>query len=288
MPLAVMLYSACMNLSEGYALDIYVISEDLEDSDKRRVERTLEKYDSSTCVHWVSPTGKNLNALPATGHITTASYLRLFAPHVVPNKYDKAFYLDADLLVEGDLSVLFDRSVSQSTVLAVPSYSPETIGDSPLDEKALSLDPQRKYFNAGVLLINTENWVSNQVTDKVVEFCKRNRSMISFEDQDGLNAVLFDEWECLDPAWNVTLPSAPEYFGISDAKLKRRIENREMRILHFTTKFKPWNTLGRAPGHHRFYHYLYRSGWFSPPGYAAWRVRTAAKAIADGISKRIA
>jgi len=288
MPLTVMLHSACVNLDRQYDLDVYIISDGVPTAHRNRLESALQQHGSTIQVTWIDSDAERLAALPTTEHFTLAMYFRLMAPRILPPKYEKAIYLDADMIVEGDLSELFMHDISEWHLGAIPSFRPRTLRESPLGAIAIDGSPDAKYFNSGVLLINLTQWRSDCVQDQAIHFCHEHKDQIRFPDQDGLNAVLVDKWTALDPAWNFTMPSAPIYFGSEITEVAGMIQNSEIRILHYTTKFKPWNTLGRAPGHDRFYHYLRDSDWFtSSAAYYGWTLKRQSRAVLHAMKRRL-
>jgi len=72
--------------------------------------------------------------------------------------------------------------------------------------------PRRRYFNAGVMLIDIGRWRTEHVGSKAFEFTRRHLPILQQYDQDSLNAVLAGRWKELDPRWQVQpgprIPSA--------------------------------------------------------------------------------
>ena len=59
------------------------------------------------------------------------------------------------------------------------------------------------YFNSGVLVINLTRWRKENVGDRVIEYLRKYQPYVQLEDQEGLNAVLANDWGKLDPKWNL-------------------------------------------------------------------------------------
>src|SRR5690606_38046383 len=69
--------------------------------------------------------------------------------------------------------------------------------------KELGIDPDTKYFNAGLMLINLDRWKEEDVTKLVLETVKENGNFAQYPDQYGLNVVFANRWLELDSRWNV-------------------------------------------------------------------------------------
>jgi len=297
MPAAVMLFSALENLAPEHALDAYLVTpEGFPASLKERIDRVLEQDRDRISTNWVTPaTGvKSLptSSHPMSKHVTTSMYYRLLAPHVVPTAYGKAIYLDVDVVVEGDLASLYEIDIHDFAIAAVPNFGNDEhetkkIAQTSIDYRSLDINPDNSYFNSGLLTINLDYWRTHDIATKVIEYCNRHRDTLEFADQDGLNAILYDSWRALPSEWNVNLPGASSHFGLDDDELRHHIAGGKFYILHYGGPHKPWNTLGRAPGHDRFYYYLRRSKWFGPAEYISFRAHTKLKAIYKGLRRRL-
>jgi lipopolysaccharide biosynthesis glycosyltransferase len=90
---------------------------------------------------------------------------------------------------------------------------------------------------------------------------------LQFWDQDAMNIVLAGQWKPLDLRWNRTVGIALRSSWQEttfDAPTFLQLKTRPF-IVHFTTKFKPWNAY-RHPDKHLFYKYLDLTAW------AGWRL----------------
>ena len=57
-----------------------------------------------------------------------------------------------------------------------------------------------RYFNSGVMWIDTRQWVAQQITEQVIEFLLHTRTTTF--DQDALNMVLSGKVRYIDKQWN--------------------------------------------------------------------------------------
>lgn len=82
----------------------------------------------------------------------------------------------------------------------------------------------------------------------------------------------------LDPVWNVlNWYYDPRWFdsaryGPVPSRRDRPRILRNAKVIHFTTRFKPWRAECDHPRRRRYFHYLRRSGWMRPGAYLRWRL----------------
>ena len=86
------------------------------------------------------------------------------------------------------------------------------------------------YVNAGVLLMDFENFRKQKLEQKFDEYTKKNSKSIKMGDQEILNAVLKNNIKILDDEWNVQ----------SSNFINRSSYTLYPKIVHFVSKRKPW------------------------------------------------
>jgi lipopolysaccharide biosynthesis glycosyltransferase len=216
-------------------------------------------------LHWLSPGTGAVRELPVRNHVTVVTYFRLLIPELLPLAIKKAIYLDCDVLVEGDLSKLWEEELGDNYILAAQGRGRKRlVATSPLALiPEVTFDPNDQYFNAGVLVLNLERLREGEVAKKAIEFCRKWGDVILHADQDALNAMSIGRWRRLDQVWNQFINEGPNY---------NFVQHIPGGILHFSSGWKPWlprrtkyhqrNLVGAA---HRIYDkYLYESCWFTP------------------------
>ena len=102
---------------------------------------------------------------------TPYTFLRLFADKIeeIPNKI---IYLDTDMMLNGDIKELFDIDISQHELGVV------------LDRYG-HIFINRKYFNAGMLLMNMDMIKETNLFERVKTMCLEKK--MGFPDQSALN-----------------------------------------------------------------------------------------------------
>ena len=142
-------------------------------------------------------------------------------------------YLDADLTIHSDISLLFDLDMHGHAVAAVPAgrvllNQPEAERIWVMNHFAeLGMTPPYRYFNSGVMLIDPQEWCENEIGERTIAFVMANTELCYLLDEDGLNAVLDGDVLDISPTWN----TRPETFA-RDHSLPK--------IMHYAGPNKPW------------------------------------------------
>lgn len=298
MPLAVSLYSTLVNLEPNTTIYIYIIDGGITDKSKAKLQRVLNVKHVDVHVEWVVPNNlSSLSQLKTHEWITAASYLRLFIPEVIPEQFDKVIYLDCDLQVEGNIKQLWDMEMGEYALLAARDMGTPYIS-SPFGIKKyqeLGLKPDAPYFNAGVLVINLKRWRAEQISQRVTKYLQDYKEYVQLMDQDGLNAILSQDWGELDQKWNV-VSHILNYDEWDESPFKNEINQRREALInnayiyHYAGGSKPWQIGCLHPQQQRWVSYLKASQWFEPaesllwqakwlPQYYAWRMKRLVRQI---------
>lgn len=229
--LATAIASMKENASRRYAYRIHVLTDDISDGNRRRL-RSLSDEDFRIDFF---PLSDRLRALPgverlqkhcfgAFGSLTI--YFRLFIPELFP-QYDKAIYLDADLVVPGDISRLYREQLGNRLVGAVADYSIQKIAPfMRYIDQYVGVD-HRNYVNSGVLLLNCKRLREENLAGRFLDWVDKYGLETVAPDQDYLNALCWDGIHYLNPCWNA-MPSD----GLPEMDAPQ--------IVHYNLASKPW------------------------------------------------
>lgn len=268
MPLAVTVRSAVANLQSDRHIALFILDGGISKTNKHKIRRSLDSKQVE--ITWIKLDDAPFADLPSYGHLTVPTYYRLLITEVLPKHFDKAIYLDSDMVVTGDLEQLWNIDIGDNYVLAVQDDNQlyMSITDSWKTYQAFGIAPDAKYFNAGLLVINLEKWRTENIGKKVLESIKRENLL---NDQDGLNLVLAGKWGELHPQWN-QMPRIYNYSSWKASPFTEDVYNdllHQPYIVHYTTTPKPWcaglKHGSRHPKKDLFFHYLDMTVW------AGWR-----------------
>jgi lipopolysaccharide biosynthesis glycosyltransferase len=239
--------------NEGEQFEIHLATSKPDPPQEARLARWLEGRGARLQLHrfdW------GATQWHTSFHITQDAYMRLFAPRFLDSTIGKALYLDADLLVLGDLRPLWEIDLAGFAVAATP----DPYGQS--RRLALGIGPDAPYVNSGVLLMNLDLWRQHDLTGRLCAYIEEAGEALLFHDQDALNVVLAGEILLVDYRWNLQAkmlrPRArrrlPEVAAITRAA-------RAPAILHYTTVRKPWLFVMATPAKPLYWRYLRQTPW---------------------------
>jgi len=193
-------------------------------------------------------------------HFTKAMYYRLLIPNFINSS--KVLYLDADIIVNGNIKELYNTTLDDYYLAAV-----ESPGFKRANE--LNMKKNSKYFNSGIMLINNKKWKTSGLSKTVVNYVSNNKKVIRFPDQDALNGVIDGNWKQLPLKYNqqsVIFDSAfaGNYNCFSEYEIQEAKQNPV--IIHYTGSSKPWHFRNHHPYKYLYWKYLQKTPfkWYIP------------------------
>ena len=165
--------------------------------------------------------------LPIRDYYSKTTYYRMFIAEMFP-EYDKAIYIDSDTIVLGDISELYHHDLGENYVGAANEQvmiQEDTYGE--YVEKVLGID-RYHYFNAGLLLINCNEFRKNHVLDQFVELLHMYNFVVT-QDEDYLNLICKNHIFWLEQQWNT------EVFG------NIAYGEETFKMIHYIMVSKPWH-----------------------------------------------
>ncbi len=235
MPFTVMLTSLLENsrltIQKYYLLTTYV-----PDNELLSIISFFKTRYSTEIVHIYADVTVLKNAY-ISNHISIATYIRLLLGDLLPLDIEKVLFLDADLVVLGDISELQKYSEETQTIHAVDHmYTCQQFRTL----RRIGFLSSR-YFNAGVMIMNLSYIRTNKMSCKFIETMSKFESKLAFWDQDVLNINYQDSWGELPLCYNA--------YGVT-----KRMPG--MKIIHFTGSSKPWHYHNKHPYKKEFWKYL--------------------------------
>jgi len=188
-------------------------------------------------INWID-TSVRLRGLAGRDQFSRATYHRLTIPEVLDPQARRALYLDSDLIVHRDIRPLFGADLGGAPIGAVcdAGETPESIDSF---ARKWSLEGERRYFNAGVLLLDLDALRRSGAFSEAMRIALSCEADLQWLDQDALNIVFWNRWRALDPIWNIQTAIANSRVRIRNDELAQA-RGRVPRIVHFTGKNKPW------------------------------------------------
>ncbi len=246
--LAVSIASILKNADVNENINFYILDGGLTKKDKKEIEylKNIKNFN----IEYLPIDNNDFSDYPLLKkdnidykdyHVTLPTYFRFKLPSLL-NSLSKVLYLDCDVIVNSSLKGIFDTNIDNYAVAMVLD------ADSTKESKRLGL---KKYFNAGVMLLNLDFWRENNLELRLLDYAKNNKHKILWQDQDIVNSVLFEKIKELPNVWNYQYL---QYERVESDKLAKTI------IFHFAGRFKPW----LIPFEHFIYDLYYYYLGFTP------------------------
>ncbi len=190
-PMMVMLRSLLRNNSRP--IKLYLFYSDLEDKTVKEVSALFEKTKNNELVP-IRMTTDDLDGLPASGELPAEVYFKLLGLDRLPETLDKILCLDLDMVVKEPLDELYDLDLSGHMLGACRDVYALVYGETPRNNKRLSLPEDYEYFNGGMLFFNLERIRGFGGGKAIVEECYKNRDLLKWREQDALNLLFHDSY----------------------------------------------------------------------------------------------
>lgn len=257
----VMLTSVFEN-NKDVSIHVYVIiDKPLSLSNRRRFQELAEKYHQQ--IEYLLINKEQLSIFPTKGmdYWSIAMYYRIFAEELIPQEINRVLYLDCDIIVRGSLASLWNVDMTGKAIGVVPDIF------SFYDDyyERLQYSKEAGYFNSGVLLMNLEYWREHKLCQQCMDYLNNNYARLFANDQDVLNAVLWDKKMRLPVTYNYQVQFLADYFYHNEEpKLQAEIWNTKDNpiVIHYAVPTKPWNVL--------YYQMPYKKIWWQYKRKSPW------------------
>lgn len=247
--MAALLKSIEINHKSEEEIDVYIVNDGIS-------KKNIDKLNDSLTTGKLNLIWKTMSeAIPPDLKIPLDKstfpsniYARICIPYFIPKEVTKAIYLDVDMIMLEDVSKLWGTDMGTFPIAAVSDRS--EVVSSPWggikNYKELGLDPDSKYFNSGMFILNPPLWREQEISKKIFKCAEDNLPFLNFADQYILNVIFNKNWLELNRLWNC-------YPQNSDALPY---------LIHFTG-IKPIYTSYNLNSHYKdlFFDYLNQTKW---------------------------
>ena len=181
----------------------------LNEDNKNRLIDLAKRYDQKICFYDILTSSVVTEFLAKIQQIYPPRYhgtfYRFAMGAVLPSYIDKIIYLDADTVINMDISKLWNVSLGDSCIAAAPdsiiAMLPTDMAHRLIKKGLVSQD---KYFNAGVMLMDMKYFRDNpHLTDDVVDFLLQDEVSPEYLDQDFLNFAFSKSCQLLPTEYNL-------------------------------------------------------------------------------------
>ncbi|MBQ8719997.1 MAG: glycosyltransferase family 8 protein [Clostridia bacterium] len=227
--LAVAIRSIIENANKDYIYKIHVLNTSISDECRERILALAEDGIDITFTNVSGRVERLGKKLHLRDYYTASIYFRIFIPEMFP-EYDKAIYLDSDVVVNADIANLFNFDVEDYLVGAVEDQivtaTPEFVD---YVDRAVGVKVPY-YFNSGVLLMNLRAMRECRLEKTFIDLMNEYHFDTVAPDQDYLNALCKGRVLYLDIGWN-KMSFNKDYDGTPS-------------VVHYNMFLKPWHAEG--------------------------------------------
>ena len=249
---SVMIESIIQNAKQKRKYEIYILTTNISLKNKENLNYQIKK-DKRFSIEFINVSNfienKNLNTF---AHLTIETYFRFLIFDLFPN-YKKILYLDSDLIINADISELYDINIEGKYLAAAKDI--DTAGSLNFQEgkkkyinEIIGCKGDDEYFQAGVILYNIFE-IKKKVSSEILFYIAQGRKW-DWMDQDILNFVFKVKIFYLNQRWNCIM----NWVGLIENKTRIDIlklapkslfnEYLEARknplIIHYAGNQKPW------------------------------------------------
>ena len=243
MPAGVAMLSVIEN-TPNYNLNFHLFIDKVSEENIQKFKE-LRRNNISITLYYLNNNFK-INPKTLVLHITTISTcIRFIMPEILESKTNRLIYLDSDVICLQSLAKLSQYNIE--------NYIAGVITDTKDMQQTISKMYQidsTKYFNAGVLLINTKKWCEENISKKALELIN-DGNVYKFADQDVLNILLENRTLLLPVKFNTKIKIS------IDAHQEKEIRPYTV-VLHYISQNKPWFKVYQSK---IFDHYFQLSPW---------------------------
>lgn len=225
-----MLHSLRRNHSED-GITVYLINHSLRGTEINKFRKYLKKHlRMELMVIDISITA--FDQLPLdTNRFSIEIYYRVIAQFLLPQTVERIMWLDADIIICGNISEFYYQDFEGSLLAVCPDVNCED-KDIILIKEKLGLTNDHIYFNSGVLLLNIEALRETTTLHEIVQSAQSIAQYLVYPDQDLLNYFYTGRVKyCNQNKYNCQVTAV--------ASLTQNQIN-DISILHYAGFHKPW------------------------------------------------
>lgn len=199
--LAVTLQSLVENSSSSNQYSIKILHTNVNEENKRKISKYQRENIDIEFVNLNCYVEKVKDKLFTRDYYTNTTYFRLFIPELYP-QYEKALYLDSDTVVLADIAELYNTDIGENLVAAAQEGVIQNIKVyQDYVEKVVGVASYKRFFNAGVLLMNLNELRRFQFQEKILYLLSTVKYSV-IQDEDYLNRMCKGRVKFVDSTWN--------------------------------------------------------------------------------------
>lgn len=231
--------TSILETNADLSLEFFVFIDDFSEINRVNLQKTAEKY-KCNIRFYVMDMSIYQNFHIKVKRFSRVTYIRLVMPWILRHYTKKYLYLDADMICVKSLSMFKKIDLGDKAIGAMTYSTPDRIAFLKMKNGV--------YFSDGLMWIDIDNWIKQEITEKVFSYQGADPNRFKGQTQDLLNIVI-----------DGNVVSLPESFSdvYNDVKTQGG-------FIHYSGRVKPWEVV-LDKNDELWRHYLDISFWESMP-----------------------
>lgn len=199
--LATVIASILANANPDDKFVFHVLAKMLSEENRTRLLQ-MENARSRLAFHIIDASAFETFPLPIE-HVSQEMYYRYLLPNLLVDE-QRTIYMDVDILVRDSLKPLWEMDLGDCFAAAISDMKEDT-PDFRKHKTQIGMNPDSKYFNSGVILMDLERLRGIDFTSRCMDETAKYIDLLDWPDQDIINHVLEDKilglpikWNCMD------------------------------------------------------------------------------------------
>jgi len=224
--LTIAIKSLAQHTSDRYMYRVYILTNDLKDEDIPEIKQ-CEKSNVKIDIVDVNEKIESIkDRVALRDYYSVSIYFRLFIPSMFP-QYNKAIYLDSDIVINDDIAKLYNVDIGLNYLGAVLDEVVYSNKDFVYYVREALDVTEKQYFNSGVLIMNLAKFRRNNIEDDFYNWVNSHDFGAVAPDQDYLNVTCKNSVKYLKQGWN-KMPCG------------KRLADPDLFLIHYNMFMKPW------------------------------------------------
>ena len=229
--LAVTIASILYNLDQNEIVNFFILDGGISEYNKIKINN-LKKIKNFNIEYIVVDKSKFEKIVSSSqAHISNETNYRFIISSLKPD-LDKCLFLDADLIIDKDITELYNTDIDDYYMAAVADQA--ALDNTFSCTYKLNLPENYRYVNTGVILVNLKKWREDNIETKLFENVFKYSNVLMFPDQDTLNITLNSKVKYLSHVYN----AMPVQNYIVKEEKEEAFNNPV--IIHWAGFMKPW------------------------------------------------
>lgn len=244
-PLSVMLYS--LSIHNPFPLTVFILHLGISEKEQDDFQRRIGKWKGSIQLQFIQCDCDAIRKDVSYGRYGMEAVLRLMLLSVLPLNIDRILWLDADIIVRGDIQKLYTYRDHGQYAVVCEDMLPRWEKCELVSQLGMKISD--RYFNSGVILFYLKNIRAEFSENVFFRWMDENVDKLKYPDQNALNVCLNHKLCWAKPeVYNLQL------LRVDHSMCKLGIIKRS-KVLHYNTREKPWDDDYNGEGEFEFWKY---------------------------------